>query len=92
MKTDFYSLSKDALAGILADAGFPKFRAAQVFDAVYKHKVFSPAGFPSIPKNLKEWLAENFEFAAGKLVEQRHHFLVGQQAFFVIDWGREITH
>lgn len=71
MKTDFYSLSKDALAGILADAGFPKFRAAQVFDAVYKHKVFSPAGFPAIPKNLKEWLAENFEFAAGKLVGDR---------------------
>lgn len=71
MKTDFYSLSKDALAESLAGAGFPKFRTAQVFDAVYRHKIFSPADFPAIPKNLKDWLAENFEFAAGRLVGDR---------------------
>lgn len=71
MKPDFYTLSKPELAAALADAGFEKFRASQVFDAVYKHKIFSPADFPALPEKLKNWLAENFEFAAGKLVGNR---------------------
>ena len=71
MKPDFYTLSKPELAAALAAAGFEKFRASQVFDAVYKHKIFSPADFPALPEKLKNWLAENFEFAAGKLVGNR---------------------
>lgn len=71
MKKDFYSLSSESLCSILSDAGFEKFRAKQVFDSVYKKKIFVPSEIPAIPKKLKDFLGENFEFAAGKLVGNR---------------------
>ncbi len=68
MKADFYSLSRRELSAALENAGFEKFRAGQVFDAVYKNKIFSPRNFPSIPEKLKLWLEQNCEFSAGRLV------------------------
>ncbi len=68
MKIGFYSLSLEQLSEILVNAGFEKFRARQIFDAVYSKKIFSPADFPALPRPLKEYLFENVEFCAGKLV------------------------
>ncbi len=56
---------------ILTNAGFEKFRVRQIFDAVYGRKIFTPADFPAIPQKLKEYLTENFEFSAGKLLGNR---------------------
>lgn len=67
----FFTLSLDGLQGLLVGAGFEKFRAKQVFDAVYKNRVFDPQNIPSIPQKLKDWLGENLEFAAAKLVGNR---------------------
>ena len=52
----------------LAENNFEKFRARQVFDAVYKAKLFEPALFPSIGEPLKKFLAENIEFVAARRV------------------------
>ena len=67
----FFTLSLDGLQRLLVGAGFEKFRAKQVFDAVYKNRVFDPQNIPTIPQKLKDWLGGNLEFAAAKLVGNR---------------------
>jgi 23S rRNA (adenine2503-C2)-methyltransferase len=69
-------------------AGFEKFRAKQVFDAVYKNKIFSPDLIPALPKKLKEYLAENFEFSAGKLVGNREAFDETRKYLFELEDGK----
>ncbi len=70
-KRDFYALSRAELADILAENGFEKFRAKQVFDAVYVRKIFDPALFPSIGVKLKDFLSAGFDFCAARLVGDR---------------------
>jgi len=70
-KIGFYRLSRAELGEALAGAGFEKFRAAQVFDAVYRKKIFDPQSMPSLPKALKDWLSQNVEFAEGRLAGNR---------------------
>ncbi len=70
-KRDFYAFSRAELAGILAENGFEKFRAKQVFDAVYVRKIFDPALFPSIGVKLKDFLSAGFDFCAARLVGDR---------------------
>ncbi len=71
MKIGFYSLSLEELSDILTKEGFEKFRARQIFDAVYDRKIFEPTKFPALPNALKKYLDENIEFCAGKLVGNR---------------------
>ena len=70
-KRDFFKLSEPDLKLILESAGFERYRASQIFDAVYKKKIFNPADFPSIPAKLKSYLSGNFEFAVAKLIGGR---------------------
>ena len=65
-KESFFLLNADELKNRLAEAGFEKYRAKQVFDAVYKNKIFNPLEIPAIPKKLKEWLSEHFQFFSAK--------------------------
>ena len=88
MKAPFYSYSLDELRDSLVSAGFEKFRAKQVFDAVYKNKIFSPDLIPALPKKLKEYLAENFEFSAGKLVGNREAFDETRKYLFELEDGK----
>ena len=88
MKTGFYSYSQEQLRDILTSAGFEKFRAKQVFDAVYKNKIFSPELIPAIPQKLKEYLSENFEFFAGKLVGNREAFDETRKYLFELQDGK----
>ena len=65
---DFFGQSLEGLQELFAASGLPRFRARQAFEAVYKHKFFEPSLFPSLDAQTKNFLAENFSFATGKLV------------------------
>ena len=69
---DFFQLSQSELAEVLAQNGFEKFRAKQVFDAVYAKKIFRPADMPAIGKKLADFLGANFVFGAAKLVGEKN--------------------
>ena len=70
-KDNFFLLGADEFKSRLASAGFEKYRAAQVFDAVYKNKIFAPLEIPAIPQKLREWLLENFQFCAAEMVGKK---------------------
>lgn len=63
-RTSFYSLSLPALKSALTEAGFEKYRAEQIFDAVYKNKIFNPQNFSNLPAALRTHLEKNYEFCA----------------------------
>ena len=65
---NFFELSLVQLQEILTQNGFEKFRAKQLFEAVYKNKIFIPQQFPSVSTSLKEFAQKNFEFVSAKLV------------------------
>ena len=70
-KQSFYLLSLEALQVVLVENGFEKFRAKQIFEAVYKHKIFLPQDFPAIPTKLKNFIEQNFNFIPAKLVGEK---------------------
>ena len=65
---NFFELSLVELQDVLVQNGFEKFRAKQLFEAVYKNKIFIPEQFPSINAKLKDFVVNNFEFTSAKLV------------------------
>ncbi len=56
---------------LLKDAGFEKYRAKQIFTAVYKNKIFEPQNFPALPAKLKDFLEEKFVFVGAKLMGEK---------------------
>ena len=52
----------------LEQAKFPKYRAKQVFDWVFKKKVHSIEEMLNLPVDLKLWLSENYEINPTKVV------------------------
>lgn len=52
----------------LEQAKFPKYRAKQVFDWVFKKKVHSIEAMLNLPVDLKLWLSENYEINPTKVV------------------------
>lgn len=64
---DFFHTNLAEFQEELIENGFEKYRAKQVFDSVYAKRIFNPAEFKSVPNRLKEWLAENWRFAAAEL-------------------------
>lgn len=61
MKRGFFLLEFDELAEILASAGFRAFRAKQVWEGVYKKKIFSFSEITNLPADLRKFLSDNFE-------------------------------
>ena len=70
-KHPFYTLQLGELATILESNGFQKFRAKQIFDAVYAKKIFTPKDFPSIPVQLINFLEEYFDFQPAKRIKNK---------------------
>ena len=64
---DFFVQSLGDLQSLFEKNGLPRFRARQVFEAVYKNKHFEPAQFPALDAATKKFAAENFAFCAGRL-------------------------
>ncbi len=62
-------LSKAGLKALLAALGEPSFRAAQVFEGLYRHRWTSWETFTNLPKSLRERLAAEVELAWPQVVE-----------------------
>lgn len=71
MKREFFSVELDELAKILADANFRSFRAKQVWEGVYKKKIFDFLEITNLPLDLRNFLAENFEISLAKPLRKR---------------------
>lgn len=56
---------------ILVDAGFPKFRAKQIIDYIYKRYVFSFSDMLQLPKSLREWLEEHCTISIPKIITEK---------------------
>lgn len=72
MPLEFFGADFDVFAQSLIGAGFEKFRAKQVLDAVFKKHIFDPLEFPSIPQKLKDYLVENWVFKSAELLGEKH--------------------
>src|SRR4051812_8546507 len=70
-KVSFFGLSRDEFAAAVTDIGWPKFRAAQVWDWVYKKLVADPTQMSNLSKMDRESLAERFEFARGTVTKRQ---------------------
>ena len=69
----------------LEHAKFPKYRAKQVFDWVFKKKVYSIEEMLNLPVDLKRWLSENYEINPTKIVLDKRSNDVTQK--FLVQLG-----
>jgi 23S rRNA (adenine2503-C2)-methyltransferase len=61
----------DSLTARLTAAGHPAFRARQVMEWLYKKRVRTPDGMTSLPRPLRAWLADSYEFEPTAFVLDR---------------------
>ena len=61
--------SKDELAAFLQSMGEPRFRAAQVFDWIYKKNAASWDDMSNLPKSLRQKCAECLQFKSVRELE-----------------------
>ncbi|MDR1818000.1 MAG: 23S rRNA (adenine(2503)-C(2))-methyltransferase RlmN [Puniceicoccales bacterium] len=58
-----FAENPETLGSALAAGGHAPFRAAQIFDWLYKKRAADPAAFSNLPAALREWLAAHYDFA-----------------------------
>ncbi len=58
-----YDLSLDQLTSLLNEWNEPAYRAKQIWQGLYQHFYDSPEQFTSLPKSLREKLAQNLTFS-----------------------------
>jgi 23S rRNA (adenine2503-C2)-methyltransferase len=68
MTAHFFNLDKPALEKLVESAGFPRYRAAQVLDWVYRHGVVDPARMTNLPPAMRSWLEREVVFYRGELI------------------------
>lgn len=68
MKRDLRSLTLEELSMVLESAKFPKFRAKQIYDWVYKG-AYQWDAFKNLPKDLKAYLEETFILDNCKIIK-----------------------
>ncbi len=59
----FFNYSSDELKEILLSLGYSKYTSDQLFDWVYRKKVFNPDEMLNIKKELRQYLKENYSFS-----------------------------
>jgi 23S rRNA (adenine2503-C2)-methyltransferase len=62
--TLIYDLSKEELSAWFRELGQPEFRASQIWTAVYQTFRTSPEEITTLPKELRQTLADHFSFTA----------------------------
>lgn len=68
---NFFDFDIGALGVLLVDAGFAKFRAKQLWEAVYVKKLFDFSKISVLPQDMREFLSRNLEFASAKPLRKR---------------------
>src|SRR6185295_9680077 len=71
-KQDFFSLSPAAFDALAIDWGWPKFRADQVRDWVYKKGVLDPNLMTNLAKRDREQLMNSLTFGTSEVVARQH--------------------
>src|SRR3954463_12201345 len=71
-KFDFFALAPDAFDAIVAAWGWPKFRADQVRDWVYKKGVTDPQQMSNLSKLDRARLAESVLFGTATVAKEQH--------------------
>ncbi|MDR0535456.1 MAG: 23S rRNA (adenine(2503)-C(2))-methyltransferase RlmN [Puniceicoccales bacterium] len=69
-KPPVFAETPDSLAARLVAIGEKAFRAGQVFDWLYKKRVFAPADMKNLPVSLRTWLAGTFDFEPNQPVRE----------------------
>lgn len=59
-KPSLFGFSLDAFTEFVLEAGFPRFRAQQVFDWLYKKRVDTWEAMGNLPKDFRAWLAAHY--------------------------------
>ncbi len=80
-KKDIKSLPLAALTKELTEAGFPKFRAAQLYRWMHVQLARSYDEMSNIPKNMKEYLAQHYTYSQVRLMNRQISKLDGTQKF-----------
>ena len=69
---DLHSTSLEELASFLAKAGFPRFRAKQIYQWVQQKGVTSFAEMRNLPKDLQAYLAEHAFLTVPEILTEKH--------------------
>lgn len=59
------------LQAVITEAIFPRFRAKQIMDYIYKRYVFDFADMQQLPGELRAWLSENCAISVPKIVTEK---------------------
>lgn len=59
-KPSLFGFSLDTFTEFVLEAGFPRFRAQQVFDWLYKKRVDTWESMGNLPKDFRAWLAAHY--------------------------------
>ena len=59
MRQNVWGMPLAALQDLLTAAGFPKFRAKQLQDYLYRRRVYDFSAMLQLPQSLRAWLSEN---------------------------------
>jgi 23S rRNA (adenine2503-C2)-methyltransferase len=68
MKNSFFDYTLDRFTTLLVEQELNKFAAHQIFDWVYKKRVYDPEKWSNIAKATRLWLKENIDFSLPKIV------------------------
>ncbi len=71
MKLDFYNYSIDGLKQLLVSSGFKAYNADQLFKWVYELNITEAEEMTNISKDLRTFVAENFDFNSLELVTKQ---------------------
>ena len=63
-KPPIHGETPDTLGERLSAQGYPRYRAAQIFEWVFKRRAESPEVMTNLPAPLRAWLADTFDFSA----------------------------
>lgn len=59
------------LQDVVTGAGFPRFRAKQVMDYLYKRFIFSFDEMAQLPKDMRTWLSENCQIGLPEIIDEK---------------------
>lgn len=59
MKTNLWAMPLQEMENVLSGAGYPRYRARQISDYLYKRKIYAFDEMLQIPLPLRKWLNEN---------------------------------
>lgn len=70
-KPSIYGETPDSLSARLKERGEPAFRAGQILQWIYHKRAISAADMTNLPKALRDWLEETFDFQPARKLLQK---------------------